>query len=71
MTEKDNLLDEASAFLEKQDQTYGLNSDVKQPTKTEVSPTSLGQAKTPMLESTIGGPNDLFWKNVQIGRAHV
>lgn len=66
MTEKDNLLDEASAFLEKQDQTYGLNSDVKQPTKTEVSPTSLGLAKTPMLESTIGGPNDLFWKNVPL-----
>jgi hypothetical protein len=66
MTEKDDLLDEASAFLEKQDKTYGLNSDIKQPNPAETQPTSLGQARTPMLESTVGGPNDLFWKNVPL-----
>jgi hypothetical protein len=66
MTEKDELLDEASDFLEKQDQTYGLNSDIKQPTMTETQPTPLGRAKTPMLESTIGGSNDLFWKNIPL-----
>jgi len=64
MIEKDKVLDEAADFLEEQDKAYGLNTDV--PPTTEEKPISLGKALTPMLESTIGGPNDLFWKNVPL-----
>jgi hypothetical protein len=67
MAEKDDLQDEGLAFLEQQDRLYGKNQDVSAAeAKPEQKPPSLGKAVTPMQESTIGGANDLFWKNIPL-----
>jgi hypothetical protein len=63
-----DLENEGLKFLDEQDKLYGKNLDAEA-AQPEVLPeskkvTSLGKATTPMLESTIGGSNDLFWKNV-------
>lgn len=67
-----DLENEGLKFLEEQDKLYGKNQDVDKAATSVDRPqavdpkkvTSLGKATTPMLESTISGSNDLFWKNV-------
>ena len=68
MIDEEQPLDEAALFLENQDKIYGKNVDINEAIKTAPSApvTSLGNALTPMLESTIGGPNDSLWKNIPI-----
>ena len=65
MIEEEQPLDEAALFLENQDKIYGKNVDIKKVAQ-PAPVTSLGNALTPMLESTIGGPNDSLWKNIPI-----
>jgi|LauGreDrversion4_2_1035121.scaffolds.fasta_scaffold71762_3 hypothetical protein len=65
MIEEEQPLDEAALFLENQDKIYGKNVDIKQVAQ-PAPVTSLGNALTPMLESTIGGPNDSLWKNIPL-----
>ena len=60
------LEDEGLLFLEKQDQLHGKNSDGKAQSPEPAPKNSLGKARTPMLESTIGGANDSHWKNVPL-----
>lgn len=68
MLEQDHLEeDEGLAFLEKQDALYGKNTDLNKSSTEQPKPvTSLGKALTPMSESTIGGPNDSYWKNIPL-----
>jgi len=70
MAEKDSIQDDGLAFLEQQDKLYGKNKDVEAEKIAEDSNaaklTSLGKAISPMQESTIGGSNDLFWKNIPL-----
>jgi hypothetical protein len=68
MPELDHLEDEGLAFLEKQDALYGKNKDVSKVLTEEPKPiiNSLGKALTPMIESTVGGPNDSYWKNIPL-----
>ena len=68
-----DLENEGLKFLEEQDKLYGKNQNIAEaaapePVKTDEPKkvTSLGKATTPMLESTISGSNDLFWKNVPL-----
>ena len=67
MVNEDPIEDEGLRFLEEQDRLYGKNQDDAKEERPEVKEnkiTSLGKATTPMIESTISGSNDLFWKNI-------
>lgn len=66
-SDDNQIADEGMAFLEKQDKLHGKNSDgAKTAANQEIPKNSLGRAVTPMLESTVGGPNDSHWKNVPL-----
>jgi hypothetical protein len=67
--ENNELENEGLKFLEEQDRLYGKNQEAidPEPTTKDAGPkkaTSLGKATGPMLESTIAGANDKFWKNI-------
>lgn len=67
MIDEEELQGEGLAFLEQQDKIYGKNQDVKaMPTEPAPVANSLGKATTPMVESTVSGSNDLFWKNIPL-----
>lgn len=69
MVDQADLLEEGSAFLEKQDSIYGKNKDtVESPTKplaSTVAP-NLGKAVAQTNDSTISGANDSHWKIVPL-----
>jgi hypothetical protein len=72
--DNNQLENDGLRFLEEQDKLYGKNQDVSkneaaekdsQPAQAEPKKvTSLGQATSGMLESSIAGANDRFWKNI-------
>ena len=69
MIEDEIIQDDGLAFLEQQDRIYGKNTsaDASNADPVIAKVASLGQAITPMIESTISGSNDLFWKNIPLG----